>query len=131
MNAATLTTRSALIVTSEPALLYCLRFIVHGMGLSVATADDVISAQAQAAAIHPALVLIDLDALGSRGFALCRNLSGMAAARKKSMHLVVLSLRSTAASEAKARAMGAEAVLQKPFDPTALRQQLNQILLGT
>ncbi|WP_420427098.1 response regulator [Algiphilus sp.] len=131
MNAAPPARRSALIVTSEPALLQCLRFIVHGMGLGVSCADNVIAAQAQVAATHPVLVLIDLDALGARGFALCRNLSGMAAASRKPMHQVVLSLRSTAASEAKALAMGAQAVLQKPFDPMALRQQLMRILAET
>lgn len=128
MNAEPLAKPSALLVTSEPALRHCLRFILHGMDLSVACADDVISAQAQVASAHPTLVLIDLDALGSRGYALCRNLKGMAASLQFPLHIVALSLRNNAANKAKALAMGAEVVLQKPFDPTALRQQLSGIL---
>jgi len=128
MNAAPTAKPSAVLVTSEPALRQCLRFILHGMGMSVTCADEVISAQAEVASQQPALVIVDLDALGSRGFALCRNVKGMAASMQAPLHVVAISLRSTAASKAKALAMGAEVVLQKPFDPTTLRQQLSGIL---
>lgn len=128
MNAAPSATASVVLVTSEPALRQCLRFILHGMGMTVICADDVISAQAQVASGHPAMVIVDLDALGSRGFALCRNLKGIAASMQRPLHIVAISLRSTAASKAKALAMGAEVVLQKPFEPTELRRQLSSIL---
>jgi diguanylate cyclase (GGDEF)-like protein len=81
---------------------------------------------AAAAAVHPDLILLDVEMPGRDGFDVCRALK----ADDRTMHIPVIFLTGAASSEEKIRGLelGATDYIVKPFDPAELRARVRASL---
>jgi CheY-like chemotaxis protein len=105
--------RSVLVVDDEPDVLSLLSEYLGGEGFDVAKARDGIDALSYLYVRRPAAVLIDLHMPRMDGLELIRQMrSDRALAR-----VAVVAMSGAAGMLAAAKEAGAQAVLQKPFDP--------------
>lgn len=114
-----------LIVEDDVNILILLNFLMESCGYHTRACGNGQDALLAAAAFSPHLVLLDIMLPGLNGYEICRALR--AAPVHAGTKIVVLSAKGRESEIARAREMGADAYLTKPFatrDVTQLVQRL-------
>lgn len=117
---------SLLIIDDSPDFQVLIKTYLHGSNLSCLCAADTIQATGIALREKPRLILLDIGLPGGDGLMLLDRLRANAHTRQ--IPIIVATGQTTPALEAKARAKGAAAYLQKPFDKQILLETLQQVL---
>lgn len=110
--------RTALLADAEENLLFALGVAFGRAGWTVLTATDGATALDVARRHRPDLAVVDATLPGPGGHDVCRRLRADPATRGTA--ILMLTTRAGAVEEEKARALGADAVLTKPFATAAL-----------
>lgn len=118
----------ALVVDDEPDLRVFVRFAIErsGLGLTVIAAKDAAEALVLVAMERPDIVILDLGMPGIDGFEVCRRLKR--AARTKAMPVMILSALGTTESIARAKELGADDYVVKPFRREDFIERIRHLL---
>ena len=95
-------------------------------GVEILVAPDGPAALSTALAEHPDVVLLDVMMPGMNGFVVCEKLRNDEGARHA--HVIFLTAKGQEYDRAKAREVGADGYLMKPFDPDELLATVRRAL---
>jgi DNA-binding response OmpR family regulator len=95
-------------------------------GFEVVTAHDGPQVLAKAVAVHPDLVLLDVQMPGLDGYAVCAQIR--ADATLAAIPVIMVTANYVLADVEAARRVGADDYLVKPFDPAVLLDKANALL---
>ncbi|WP_420474296.1 response regulator transcription factor [Noviherbaspirillum sp. ST9] len=115
-----------LIADDEPNIVASLEFLMEREGFEVVTAADGDAAIKAMKSGRPDLVLLDVMMPGKNGYEVCRHIRSDPGWQQ--VKIVMLSAKSRDTDIAKARALGVDAYLTKPFSSKELVHQVNQLL---
>lgn len=118
--------RTILIVDDDPALLELAAAALEPLGRPVRTAADAASALESLGEGRPALLVLDLRLPGMSGLELMERVA--AAPALNGLPVLVVTAWAQRDVLDRARALGAEAVMTKPYSPAALRDMAAAIL---
>jgi two-component system, OmpR family, response regulator RegX3 len=113
-----------LIVDDEPDVLLTLRMILESEGFDPSLAADGETALRRIDDESPDLVVLDIMMPVLDGWFVLAELAG----RAKKPKVIVCSAKSADVDKARARDLGADAYVVKPWDPTALVQTMRDVL---
>jgi DNA-binding response OmpR family regulator len=120
--------KTVLVVDDEPTIRTLVRAILDGSGMRTVEAADGQEALDMARRYQPDLVLLDVVMPRMDGFSVCQRMKA-----EKSMALTPVLLLTALAQESdhqRARRVGADGIVQKPFSPAVLRATVERILNG-
>lgn len=115
-----------LIVDDEPDMLVLLRLLLEGEGYETSLAGDGATALQRIREERPDLVVLDVMMPVLDGWGVLENLR----LDPSPPRVILLSAKSTEADHQRARELGADAYVHKPFDPDKL-VEIVRILLAT
>lgn len=118
-------TTTILIVDDEPMARDTLIALLHAEGYQIACASTGADALAQARALVPDLILLDVMLPGLDGFAVCRQLRADPALAE--VPIILVTALDDRASRLDGLAAGADEFISKPFDRTELRARIRTI----
>jgi twitching motility two-component system response regulator PilG len=107
-----------LIVDDSPTVRRLVTITLERRGHEVISAEDGMAALAQINETVPDLVLLDINMPRMDGFQLCKTIRSCPATRR--IPVVMLTGRDGLAEKVRARMVGCEEFLSKPFEPTEL-----------
>jgi CheY-like chemotaxis protein len=120
--------KTVLVVDDEPTIRTLVNAILDGSGVRTLEAADGPEALDMARRHQPDLVLLDVVMPRMDGFAVCQKLKEeRSMARTRVLLLTALVQES---DRQRARRVGAEGIVQKPFSPAVLRATVEGILNG-
>ena len=119
-------TRTVLVVDDEPKILQVVRDYLADAGFTVTTASDGTTALAQARAVAPDLVVLDLGLPGIDGLDVARELQ-----RRGPVPIIMLTARSDEVDRVLGLELGADDYLVKPFSPRELVARVRAVLRRT
>ncbi len=119
-------TRTVLVVDDEPKILQVVRDYLVDAGFTVNTASDGTTALAQARAVAPDLVVLDLGLPGIDGLDVARELQ-----RRGPVPIIMLTARSDEVDRVLGLELGADDYLVKPFSPRELVARVRAVLRRT
>lgn len=119
-------TRRILIAEDEPNIVLSLEFLLTEAGYEVTVARDGAEALRVAAALRPALVVLDVMLPSVNGFEVCRSLRENPETR--SARILMLTARGRESEIAKGMAAGADAYMTKPFATRELVDAVARLL---
>jgi CheY-like chemotaxis protein len=120
--------KTVLVVDDEPTIRTLVNAILEGSGVRTLEAVDGPEALDIARRYQPDLVLLDVVMPRMDGFTVCQRMKA-----EKSMALTPVLLLTALAQESdheRARRVGADGIVQKPFSPAVLRATVESILNG-
>jgi CheY-like chemotaxis protein len=120
--------KTVLVVDDEPTIRTLVNAILEGCGVRTLEAVDGPEALDIARRYQPDLVLLDVVMPRMDGFTVCQRMKA-----EKSMALTPVLLLTALAQESdheRARRVGADGIIQKPFSPAVLRATVESILNG-
>jgi CheY-like chemotaxis protein len=120
--------KTVLVVDDEPTIRTLVNAILDGSGVRTLEAADGPEALEMARRYQPDLVLLDVVMPRMDGFTVCQRMKA-----EKSMALTPVLLLTALAQESdhqRARRVGADGIVQKPFSPAVLRATVESILNG-
>lgn len=120
--------RHILVVDDEPMVLDIISRDLIAAGFRVTTAASGAAALKAARADRPDVAVIDLLMPGLDGYALCSMFKRDLSLR---VPVVIITARSDQADEQRARDLGADLFLRKPFSSKALRDGITGLLEAT
>jgi len=112
-----------LIVDDEPPILDLIASYLRADGFSVHTAQDGPSALAQARAIRPDLIVLDVMLPGMDGMEVCRRIQ-----QEFDVYILMLTARAEEIDKIVGLSVGADDYLTKPFSPRELVMRVKAIL---
>jgi len=112
-----------LVVDDEPKILQVVRDYLADAGFSVTTASNGTAALAQARAVPPDLVVLDLGLPGLDGLDVARELQ-----RRGPVPIIMLTARSDEVDRVLGLELGADDYLVKPFSPRELVARVRAVL---
>jgi DNA-binding response OmpR family regulator len=115
-----------LVVDDEPKILQVVRDYLVDAGFTVTTAGDGTTALAQARAVPPDLVVLDLGLPGIDGLDVARELQ-----RRGPVPIIMLTARSDEVDRVLGLELGADDYLVKPFSPRELVARVRAVLRRT
>lgn len=115
-----------LIVDDSPDFQLLIKTHLQGANFYCLSAADALQATGMAVRDKPKVILLDLGLPGGNGMVLLERLR--VNAHTKAIPIIVVTGQTTPGLEAKARAQGAAAYLQKPIDKQILLETLQQVL---
>jgi len=115
-----------LVVDDEPKILQVVRDYLADAGFTVLTAGDGVAALAQARAVPPDLVVLDLGLPGIDGLDVARELQ-----RRGPVPIIMLTARSDEVDRVLGLELGADDYLVKPFSPRELVARVRAVLRRT
>ncbi|HEX7276863.1 MAG TPA: response regulator transcription factor, partial [Acidimicrobiales bacterium] len=115
--------RTVLVVDDEPKILQVVRDYLADAGFTVTTAQDGTTALAQARAVRPDLVVLDLGLPGMDGLDVARELH-----RRGPVPIIMLTARSDEVDRVLGLELGADDYLVKPFSPRELVARVRAVL---
>ncbi len=118
--------KTVLVVDDEPKILEVVRDYLADAGFSVVTASDGPAALAQARAVGPDLVVLDLGLPGLDGLDVARELR-----RRSPVPIIMLTARSDEVDRVLGLEIGADDYLVKPFSPRELVARVRAVLRRT
>jgi DNA-binding response OmpR family regulator len=121
--------KRVLVCDDEPYIVESVSYVVRRAGYEVLVAEDGDAALAAAQRERPDLVFLDIMMPGLPGDEVCRRLKADPATR--GIYVVILTARGQEEDERRAREMGADEFMTKPFSPRKLQARLQEILGGT
>ena len=116
-------TRTVLVVDDEPKILQVVRDYLADAGFTVTTASDGTTALAQARAVPPDLVVLDLGLPGLDGLEVCRQVQ-----KDRPVPVLMLTARDSETDMLIGLAVGADDYMTKPFSPRELVARVHAIL---
>lgn len=117
---------TVLLADNEANLLTSLEYLLQRHGFAVIVSRNGDDALGQIAREKPDLVVADVMLSGQSGFEICRQLRAQNSSA--GTPIVLLSARARATDHAKAQALGADALIVKPFKISTLLDQINSLL---
>jgi DNA-binding response OmpR family regulator len=121
--------KRVLVCDDEPYIVESVSYVVRRAGYEVLVAEDGDAALAAAQRERPDLVFLDIMMPGLPGDEVCRRLKADPATR--GIYVVILTARGQEEDERRARELGADEFMTKPFSPRKLQARLQEILGGT
>jgi two-component system, OmpR family, alkaline phosphatase synthesis response regulator PhoP len=118
--------KRVLIADDEPNIVTSLEFLMEEAGYEIRVATDGQEALDLAASFNPDLVLLDLMFPVKSGYEVCQQLKSAPATRN--IKVVVLSAKGRDVEVAKARELGADAYITKPFSTRELVAKVRELL---
>ena len=118
-----------LVVDDEAPIVDLVRFTLEDAEVRVVEASDGAEALVLARRIKPDLVLLDVHMPRLDGLEVCRQLTQGPATRH--IPVILISAKASQISGEQVAAAGAFASLQKPYDPSDLRQRMQAALRET
>ncbi len=115
-----------LICEDELHIRESIRYVVEKAGFNCAQAGNGNEAYEKAHAINPDLIILDVGMSGMTGFEVCERLRSESAFT--ATKIIVLSAFGQAVDEQKAREVGADRFIVKPFSPRILMETLSELL---
>src|ERR1041385_5831632 len=115
-----------LIIDDSEDVHALLGVLLQGEGLELRAAMDGVEGFAQAKALNPDLILLDIDMPGADGFEVCRQLK--ADPTLSEIPVVFLSGMTEPAKKFQGLELGAIDFITKPFDPAELRARVRASL---
>jgi CheY-like chemotaxis protein len=121
--------KTVLVVDDEPTIRTLVNAILEGSSLRTLEAADGPEALDMARRHQPDLVLLDVVMPRMDGFAVCQRIKAEnSMARTRILLLTALVQES---DHQRARSVGADGILQKPFSPAVLRATVETMLDGS
>jgi CheY-like chemotaxis protein len=120
--------KTVLVVDDEPTIRTLVNAILEGSGVRTLEAADGPEALEMARRHQPDLVLLDVVMPRMDGFAVCQRIKA-----EKSMARAPVLLLTALVQESdhqRARSVGADGIVQKPFSPAVLRATVETMLDG-
>jgi CheY-like chemotaxis protein len=120
--------KTVLVVDDEPTIRTLVNAILEGSGVRTLEAADGPEALEMARRHRPDLVLLDVVMPRMDGFAVCQRIKA-----EKSMARAPVLLLTALVQESdhqRARSVGADGIVQKPFSPAVLRATVETMLDG-
>jgi DNA-binding response OmpR family regulator len=114
-----------LVVDDEPQVVALLEFTLRAEGFQTFTAHDGIEAMEQVRRYHPALMVLDVMMPRMDGWSVLEALRELPAVERP--RVVMVSALTSEADRSRARALGAEAYMPKPFDIDRLLDVLHSL----
>ena len=121
--------KRVLVCDDEPYIVESVSYVVRRAGYEVLVAEDGDTALAAAQRERPDLVFLAIMMPGRPGDEVCRRLKADPATR--GISVVILTARGQEEDERRARELGADEFMTKPFSPRKLQARLQEILGGT
>jgi len=118
--------KRVLIADDEPNIVTSLEFLMEEAGYEIRVATDGQEALDLAASFNPDLVLLDLMFPVKSGYEVCQQLKSAPATRN--IKVVVLSAKGRDVEVAKARELGADAYITKPFSTREVVAKVRELL---
>ena len=115
-----------LIVDDDKDVLKALSVRLKGSGYGVVYAADGIAAVSVARNEEPDVIILDIGLPGGDGFTVMERLAGILPVAQ--IPVIILTARDVSGNEARARAAGAYAFLQKPIDNDVLLETIRKAL---
>ena len=115
-----------LIVDDDKDVLKALGVRLKGSGYGVVYAGDGIAAVSVARNEEPDVIILDIGLPGGDGFTVMERLAGILPVAQ--IPVIILTARDVSGNEARARAAGAYAFLQKPIDNDVLLETIRKAL---
>lgn len=115
-----------LLADNETNLLIALEYLLQRQSYEVVACRDGCETLELIEREKPAIVIVDALLNGQSGFEICQHLKGNEALAR--IPIIVLSARARETDAAKARALGADAFMIKPFLINELLGQIDQLL---
>ncbi len=112
-----------LVVDDEPPILDLIASYLRADGFSVHTAQDGPSALAQARAVRPDLIVLDVMLPGMDGMEVCRRIQ-----QEFDVYILMLTARAEEIDKIVGLSVGADDYLTKPFSPRELVMRVKAIL---
>ncbi|MBX3235107.1 MAG: response regulator [Nitrospiraceae bacterium] len=119
-------TARILVIDDSRDFQVLVRTYLNGTGWTVHGAADALQATGMALREKPKLILLDIGLPGGDGFMLLDRLH--ANVHTRGIPVIVTTAQTAAGLEAKAKAKGAQAFLQKPFEKQILLETLESVL---
>ncbi|WP_423186311.1 response regulator [Alishewanella sp. d11] len=125
LNETQATVAKLLIIDDEPAFRAAIKRALYGKGYDITLADDGFQAGVKLMQLKPDLITLDLDMPGLNGF----EVLSFIRQTPELINLKVVIISGLAESELeKAKALGADAVLAKPFENSTLSNIISDLL---
>jgi DNA-binding response OmpR family regulator len=118
--------KRVLIADDEPNIVISLEFLMEQAGYETRVATNGQEALDLTASFHPDLVLLDIMLPLKSGYEVCQQLKSDPATR--AIKVVVLSAKGRDVEVAKARELGADAYITKPFSTRDLVARVREML---
>ena len=115
-----------LVIDDEPKIVKLARDYLEKGGFRVVTAEDGVTALAQARHQHPDLVVLDLNLPGVDGLDVCRALR-----RESDVPIIMLTARVDETDRLIGLELGADDYIPKPFSPRELVARVRAVLRRT
>jgi CheY-like chemotaxis protein len=120
--------KTVLVVDDEPTIRTLVNAILDGSGVRTLEAADGLEALDMARRHQPDLVLLDVVMPRMDGFTVCQRMKGEKSMARTPVLLLTALLQES--DRQRARRVGAEGIVQKPFSPAVLRATVEGILNG-
>ncbi len=121
-----MTKRQILLAEDEPNIAYSLNFILEKAGFEVETTGDGNQVESKAHAMRPDLVILDIMLPNKSGFDV---LGGIRANKTtQSIPVLMLSARGQESDLERARALGANDYLTKPYSNAELVERVKSLI---
>ena len=118
--------KKILICDDEPYVIESLSYLAKREGYEVVTAEDGEDGLAKAKENLPGLIFLDVMMPKKSGFEVCRQLKRNE--RTKGIYIIILTARGEEFDETRAREVGADEYITKPFSPRKLSEKIHGIL---
>jgi two-component system alkaline phosphatase synthesis response regulator PhoP len=112
-----------LVVDDEPPIVDLIASYLRADGFSVHTAHDGLGALAQARAVRPDLIVLDVMLPGLDGMEVCRRIQ-----QEFDVYILMLTARAEEIDKIVGLSVGADDYLTKPFSPRELVMRVKAIL---
>src|ERR1044071_8014083 len=112
-----------LVVDDEPPILDLIASYLRADGFTVYTAQDGPTALAQARAVRPELIVLDVMLPGMDGLEVCRRIQ-----QESDVYILMLTARTEEIDKIVGLSVGADDYLTKPFSPRELVARVKAIL---
>jgi CheY-like chemotaxis protein len=120
--------KTILIVDDNPLNLKLTSVVLLSAGYQVRTAHDAEAALEMLDALHPDLILVDVQLPGLSGLELARRIKSNPATRD--IVVVALTANAMRSDEQQARDAGCDGYISKPIDTRTLAQRVEEVLLA-
>jgi DNA-binding response OmpR family regulator len=119
-----------LVADDQPSVLRPMQFLLRQLGVEVLAVTDGASALKLAVERHPQLVFLDVNMPQSDGFETCRAIR-QAWGSEHQGRIWFMTACGSASDEDRARQVGADRFITKPFDPDKLLNLVREVLQGS
>lgn len=118
--------KKVLICDDEPHIIESLAYVVKREGYEAIKAEDGEEGLKKASEMLPDLIFLDVMMPKMSGYEVCEQLKKDE--RTKGIYIIILTARGEEADEIKAKQVGADEYITKPYSPRRLSARLHEVL---